>query len=523
MTLTKKCWMVFLMVFILVPAVRGQSGSTRSLVKADKPARATATAEDVQALRETLSAQQKEIEQLKSALQRLLEARQQTTAAAPGGAETAPTDRAELTEQIGTSVFGSATPTSLGKVAQEKKPAAALQAGWDGNHFFVQSTDKKFLFQPFGYLQSDYTAYTGTTVETNHFQLRRARVGFTGKFGDHYEFGLLLDFGTSGLGTSGTAGQTITTSPLRDFYINAKIIPEAQFKFGQWILPFSQEVAHSAADLDFVDRSLLVPLYPSTSTFRAPGAALHGDALGGAVYYDVGAFNGKGVLTASTTNTPEGVARLGFRPWQRRKDSVMQGFDIYGAATYGHTSAINATTPAAGEINFSGLLQDRVVSFFPTLVLNGSLVRADGGLTYTKGPLALRAEYTQANAARRRLGPGSTDLPGFVGKGYAAEATYVLTGENRPRNLQPNPRHPFLLEGERGAGAWQLGFRYSNLQFAAGSTENRVDEFSSAINWFPTFHTRYTFNANVDRMKNRVGSLLPQSWVVLEQRLQFRF
>src|SRR5260370_16755907 len=129
--------MVVLMVFILVPAGRGQSGSTRSLVRADKPARATATAEDVQALRETLSAQQKEIEQLKSALQRLLEARQQTTAAAPGGSETAPTDRAELTEQIGTSVFGTPTPTTLAQLPQQKKPPAPLQPRCNPNPFFL--------------------------------------------------------------------------------------------------------------------------------------------------------------------------------------------------------------------------------------------------------------------------------------------------------------------------------------------------------------------------------------------------
>lgn len=531
---------------LLAQTVKPQTTTTtttkhRTMAAATKrPTRAS----ELQTLRETVSAQQQQIQAQQqqiqmlrddmqkrdAAMQQQLNSLQSSTQEAQSAAQNATSNSrqneaalAALKTNVAT-VATKTTETSTSFQAYQNRPPVA---GWNGNHFFVQSPDKSFVFEPFGYLQADYRAFEGTAVPVNNFGIRRGRVGFTGKYGKHYSFGFLADFGTSGTGTSGTTGQTTPTAVLRDYYVNAEVVPEVQFKAGQFILPFSQDAQHSAADLEFVERAVSRPLYPGTSTLRSPGVDVRGEALAGRVYYDLGAFNGKGVLTAPTTSTPEGVFRLGLRPWRERKNSVLQGLDVYGAATYGKTRAVGTgptATAGAGEpALFDVAIEDRVATFFPTLVLNGSLVRADGGLTYTKGPLAVRAEYVQANAARRRLGTGSTDLPGLVGKGYYAQATYVLTGEDRPTNTQPKPRHPFLLGESRGMGAWELGFRYSDLQYAAGTIENRVDQFSSAINWYPTYHVKYTFDVNVDRMKNRFGTLLPQTWIVVLQRVQFRF
>jgi hypothetical protein len=329
-----------------------------------------------------------------------------------------------------------------------------------------------------------------------------------------------VDFGTSGF------GPTISTPPLRDYYLNVEVVPEAQFKFGQWITPFSQEANHSSADLEFVERSVADVLVPNYSSLRSLGVDFHGEAFGSRAYYDLGVFDGKGVVTAPKTNTPEAVFRLGFRPWRHNKDSVLQGLDFYGALSQEKTAATitgtTATTPS-GEITITGEIPNRAVTIFPTLVLNGSLLRTDGGLTYLKGPLAIRGEYIQVNAARRDLGTGGADLPGLVAKGYYAQATYVLTGETRPLASQPTPRHPFLMGEKRGAGAWEAAFRYASLQFAAGSTENRLDAYSAAIDWYPTKLIKWTVDVDLDNMREPRGTLLPQNFVVVLQRLQFKF
>jgi hypothetical protein len=129
MASTKRCWITFLVLLILVPGARGQSGSTRLLAKTEKPAaRATTTTEEeVQALRETLAAQHMEIEELKSTMQRLLQMMQQTTAArAPGNGQLA------LTGAVGNAAASNAapgaTPESAVSGTTEAEMAARMQA-----------------------------------------------------------------------------------------------------------------------------------------------------------------------------------------------------------------------------------------------------------------------------------------------------------------------------------------------------------------------------------------------------------
>jgi hypothetical protein len=129
MALTKRWWITFLVVLILVPAARGQTGGTRLLAKTEKPAaRATTTTEEeVQVLRETLAAQHEEIEELKSTMQRLLQMMQQTTAArAPGNGQLALTGAAG--NAAASNAAPGATPESAMSGTTEAEMAARMQA-----------------------------------------------------------------------------------------------------------------------------------------------------------------------------------------------------------------------------------------------------------------------------------------------------------------------------------------------------------------------------------------------------------
>ncbi len=100
-----------------------------------------------------------------------------------------------------------------------------------------------------------------------------------------------------------------------------------------------------------------------------------------------------------------------------------------------------------------------------------------------------------------------------------------MTGEKRPQNGHPKPFHPFL-DNEHGIGAWELKFRYSNLQAADGTQENRADELSTGINWYPNYFVRYMIDFNVERLKNPTSSPVPlaaQTFLSVLQRIQFRF
>jgi len=465
-----------------------------------------ATREEVQQLRKEVAAQRQMIEALKAMLQQLVEAKQ-PAAGAP-----------RLLQVSAVQPESTATSEAIalqGKQAAPKKETQpGLQAGWNGEHFFLKSADGGFNIQPYGYLQADYRGFSGDGVPKDNFVLRRARFGFQGTLGKHYEFAFLVD-----------SADTTPGILVRDFYLNIKYRPEIQFQFGQFKEPFAQEEMIAASNLDFVERSLASLLYPSPASFRSPGIAFHGDLRGGVVQYWVGAFNGKGTLAANTTNEPEVIGRLRFYPWRNTSRAWLKGFAFGGAAGHGRSRGLS------NEQSFNGALPEGTFAFFPRFRINGAVERYNGEITWTSGRWAVRGEYDQLDQFRRGLGRGSTDLPGVVGKGFYAQATYLLTGENRPENGAVRPKRPFLTtEGARGIGAWELKFRYSKIQAKTSSTlpalrgESHADEFSVGANWYPTYFVRYMVDFNVERARDRtVGGAPPQKFFVALQRLQFRF
>jgi phosphate-selective porin len=401
------------------------------------------------------------------------------------------------------------------------KPAEPLigLAGWNGDHFSVQSLDGRYVFQPYGYVQADYRVYTGDGVPPNTFTLRRARFGFQGKLDQYYEFALLVD------------SVDTTSTLLRDAYVNVNYLREFQLTVGQMVEPFGQETATvGVTNIDFVERGLTSLLYPSASgSFRSPGAMIHGDISKGMVSYWLGAFNGKGPLAANTTSEPEVIARLRLYPFKNDTNDWLKGLAIGGAWGRGRSRALS------NELSFSGFMPERAFAFVPQVPINGPIFRYNGEITWILGPFAVRGEYDELRQKRQSLDVGFANLPDMVARGFTVDATWLLTGERRPENGQPRPVHSFLsADGSSfGIGAWELKARYSYLWAQAlgdpangfPNIQNSVDEISGGINWYPTSQIRYALDVNVYRDKDAatVGGQVPQTFVVVLQRVQFKF
>ncbi|HEX7284567.1 MAG TPA: porin [Candidatus Angelobacter sp.] len=516
---------LLLLVFFAAPGSRARAQNSGPAGQPHQSAASGATAtgatkEEVDQLRQEVAAQRQTIEQLKSMVQQLLETRSQAPAA-------------ESPQLVNATLVPVAPAQAMTSEKPAEKKEGGPTAGWNGDHFYIKSSDGQFQIQPIGYAQADYRAYSGDGAPADTFVIRRARFGFQGSYGKYYDWNILIDAAASN-GLS-----------LRDLYLAIKPYPEFVAQVGQFKEPFAQELMQAVTNIDFVERSLASLLYPSAATaFRSPGAVARGDIYDGRVQYWVGAFNGKGILTNNFTNQPEVITRLRFYPWKKKKDSLFQGFAFGGAFAYGRTRGLSS------ETSFTATNPDSAFTFFPSFRINGPTQRYNGEFTWVHGPWAIRGEYDQLNQHREGVGSeasgglGFNDLPTIVAKAGYIQGTYLLTGETRPENAPPKVKHPLFGPETPGGtgpvswGAWEVAFRYDKIQAKEPGVDqltaftpalvptfaNHTQAFTFGLNWYPNYWTRYMLDFGIDQLQqpSTIGAL-PQNYFVVLQRLQFRF
>lgn len=411
----------------------------------------------------------------------------------------------EASDLTGSPVREAATSSTV--AANEQQPTAQkatpVLAGWDGSHAFLRSADGSFETFLAGYAQLDFRGYQAGNHPANTFLIRRARVSIEGKLFRYFEYRVQGDLAD----TAGTI--------LRDFYLRVHRDDRLQLTFGQFKEPFSQEELRADQDGDFVEKSLANNLAPS----RSPGVMLSGALFKGAFEYQLGAFNGKGLLANNTVGTPEGALRVRFSPWKNKKEYWSSGLSFGGAYALGR----NNTT-----LGIRGLTESRSFTYFNPDTVNGPITRANGELTWTVGPAALRAEYDQTNQARNHLGLNGSDLPSVVSKGFAGQFTYLLTGENKSEGGAVTPKHNVFggESGKPGLGAWELKLRYSGLQISDRTAKsNRAQTIYFGANWYLNRFVRYMFDFGFEHYGDPLRTPRPgeRNFKVVLSRVQLAF
>jgi phosphate-selective porin len=508
-----------------------------------------ATKEEVNQLRSEVAAQRQTIDELKALVEKLVESKARATDNGPvqiRPVADAPSAEANLRPvsipeegvvRLRNAVLLEDDPGPVAAVmgqaqAAAPKKDAPLTAGWNGEHFFIRSPDGQFSISPYGYVDNEYRAYQGDGAPADTFVLRRARFGFQGSYGSHFDFALLTDAAAT------------TGSVVRDVYLNVRVRPEFQFQAGQFKTPFAQESGTGATNLDFIERGFQSMLYPSAaSAYRSPGIAFHGDIAGGIMQYWIGAFNGKGYALVNTTNQAEVIGRLRFYPFRKSKSEWLKQFAFGGAFDRGRSRGLS------GDQSFSGALPDAAYTFFPQFSINGPIQRYNGELTYIKSGLAVRGEFDQLNMSRNNVGSeqegglGFLSLPSIIAKAWDLSATYMLTGEKQPENGTPRVKHPLFGPDTpggkgRGWGAFGVGVRFMGIQadepganllsyYTPGFVPTfnyHTFEYTAGVNWFPNYWVKYSVNLGIDQLKDpsTIGAV-PQNYYVVLQQLQFRF
>jgi len=541
----------FALVIFMVPGSLAYAQGTEPAGKSDGSTSVSATKEEVNQLRSEVAAQRQTIEELKALVEKLAAARAsdngsaQVRPVADAPSARASSQPAEVSAPPGGSarlmnaVLVEADPAPVAAAIEQAQPAAApkkdapLTAGWSGEHFFIKSPDGQFSISPYGYLDTDYRAYKGDGAPSDTFLIRRARFGFQGNYGSHFDFAILTD------------ANSTTGAIVRDAYLNVRIRPEFQFQAGQFKEPFAQETGIGATNLDFVERGLQSLLYPSSVTaYRSPGLAFHGDINGGVIQWWAGAFNGRGGVTANITNEPDFVGRLRFYPFRKGKSDWLKQLAFGGSISHARSRGLS------GDVSFSGALPDAAYTFFPQLAINGPVERYEGEFTYLNGPFAIRGEYVQMQQQRWDIGSetpgglGFLSVPGVGAKAWNIGTTFLLTGEKRPENGTPRVKSPFFGPDTpggkgRGLGAWEVALRYTGIQANAPGADfsnyiltpgfvptydYHTDEITFGVNWYPNYWVKYMVNVAIDQLHQpSFTGQEPQNFFVVMQRLQFRF
>jgi phosphate-selective porin len=510
--------------------------------QSDKPADTQARSTSQAATEEEVAQLRREVAELKAQIQRLVQ-----TSAQPqsGAAHLVQANAVSDSAQPDASASpAAATPADIDALQKEieilQKKAAdtpPATAGWNGEHFYLKSSDGNFTLMPVGYLDAKYTFYKGDGAPSDTFSISRARFGVQGNYGKQLDYAFLFE--------------TASALTIRDAYVDFK--PWSAFKImgGQYKVPFSMEVGTADTNVEFADRSIVTVLYPDAGgSFRAPGVDVHGDLFDGRAQYWAGIFNGKGLLAADTTNEVEVVGRVRFSPWKQSDNHWLKGLSIGGSAEHSRSKGL------ASELSFSGLLNDGTYNFFEQFRINGGIERYNGFFSWFSGPLGIRGEYTQLLQKRTGIGSfvpsgvGFNTLPGVVGKGAYISATYILTGEHEPDNAIPRVKHPVIgpnSPGESGGpgwGAWAVKARYSWLEGRArGLTcdattvpacpitpgvvptfSDHTDQWTVGANWYLNYWVLVKSDFNINQLKNpSVQGILPRNYFVFIEAIQFRF
>lgn len=155
----------------------------------------------------------------------------------------------------------------------------------------------------------------GPNAVNNRIRLRRARIGVSGEFLEHFDFKLEGDFEQGDGTSSGRTGFSGT-----DLFLNWNQFPEANIKFGQYKAPFGLEMTTPDTTLFTPERTLVTG---AITPERQIGVQLWGkplahllpdkkDLLG----YAVGVFNGNGRNTTVNDNNEFMYAgRIELTPW----------------------------------------------------------------------------------------------------------------------------------------------------------------------------------------------------------------
>jgi phosphate-selective porin OprO/OprP len=373
----------------------------------------------------------------------------------------------------------------------------------------------------------DYQANSPSTVPQrldDGVNLRRARIGVTGKFLGDWNYALIYDFGgaSDGFGGTGSVGGVPVgflpggaVAGVENAYLSYTGIKPfggtLAIEGGIMDLPWTLDEASSSNDIPFMERASAgaVARFAADDFRSAFGARWFNDVFWAGAYV-TGPTTGA-IHSASSINPPGTTEQLG---------SVAR---IAGQAISGKDYSLHLGADAEWLIkpphNLVAGSQTLTLSDRPelridptTLITTGAIANVSDAQVYgveaagTYGPLFAQGEYYWINVNRNAItGLPPIGAPSLKFEGGYAEAAFVLTGETRKYNpaaaayLGVVPDHPFS-PATGGWGAWEIAGRVSTINLndrlgtSTGIAGGRQTIYTAGLNWYVSRNIRFLFD-----------------------------
>lgn len=432
------------------------------------------------------------------------------------------------------------------EIMQEKNPPNAppapkvVQSG--SNKFSIESADGQYSAALTGRIHADVGDYAGYDPKSkatspqnlnSGFNLRRARIGVTGKAAGDFTYGFIYDAG----GTTDAAPTGIQTAQVGYTGIKNMI-----FELGYSDTFFTLDEATSSNDTLFMERATPANVATGINAgdFRSNvGGRWFNDRLWVGAYFlgpanlqvhnqgeSIGAFQR---IAYQVLSDPEYTLHVG-----GAIDEIIKAPANGGSAAStslivdpsGSGKVLTVTNPSVASVSLSDRPELRIDT--TALLSTGQLGTlghpvsggyiADVELAGNYGPLFWQGEYMHYNIERDGL-----DTAEFDG-GYG-EASYTLTGEAHKYNKATGayngivPAHAF--DPSQGYwGAWEVAGRVSfidltsnlNKNLALSAQPNAVNGgkqtvYTAGLNWYPNSYMRFMLNyIHADFDKANTGS-----------------
>ena len=479
------------------------------------------------------------------------------TAAAPSATVTAAAQTAAQVDAMQAQISAMQAQVAYMKraleIMQEKNPPNAPPAPKvvqsASNKFSMESADGQYSIGLTGRIHADigdYVNYDRKSTLTSPanlnsgFNLRRARIGVTGKAAGDFTYGFIYDAG----GTTDNTPTGIQTAQVGYTGIKNMIL-----ELGYSDTFFTLDEATSSNDTLFMERAspANVATGVNAGDFRSnAGARWFNDRLWAGAYFT-------GPANLQVHNQGESIGAFQRVAYQALSESdynlhIGVGIDEIIKAPLNNGAAASTTSvadPLTGKITTTNnpvtntfTLSDRPelridsTSFLTTgalgTIISGVSHPVSGGyiadveLAGEYGPLFAQGEYMHYSIDRDGLATANFD-------GGYGEVAYTLTGEARKYNKASGaysgivPAHAFA-PNEGYWGAWEVAGRVSYVDLTSnfhagqaitpdGVNGGKQTIFTAGLNWYPNSYMRFMVNyihADYDKANSSSSGILGQ-------------